>query len=597
MKYKKLCTIISIIILLTGCKSNSSESSITSDLSISIDGLNISEMFTDRDKEIGYDEENSVIISLNNNSITCEDKNVSIDGTNATILDEGTYIISGTLDNGSIIVECDDSDKVQLVLDNVTITNDSTAALYVKQADKVFITLATNSQNIINTTGEFVAIDDNKIDGAIYSKEDLTLNGNGTLSVTCTFGHGIVSKDDLVITSGTYIIESEKQGLSGKDSVRIADGDFIITSGTDSIHSENVDDESLGFVYIANGTFILTSNSDGISSSYITQIDDGTFTIETGGGSSNASMIGDIANPQWGNWKYETSTTSSISAKGVKSQSNLIINKGTFDINSSDDAIHSNGNIAIAGGNIVISSGDDGIHADEQLSIQSGNIEISQSYEGIEGQSIEISGGVVQIVASDDGLNAAGGNDQSSMSDRPGANTFSSNSDAYISITGGYLIIDADGDGIDSNGGIFISDGEIYVNSSTNGVDSALDYDGEAQITGGTVVALGTSGMAMNFSSSSTQGSILINLSANQLSGTTIEVVDEEGNSLMSYDSKKQFNSILVSNFDLHKGETYTIKYGAESTTITLSSLIYNNGNNNGQMGGMNGEQKDKRQH
>ena len=298
MKYKKLCTIISIIILLTGCKSNSSESSITSDSSTSIDGLNISEMFTDRDKEIGYDEENSVIISLNNNSITCEDKNVSIDGTNATILDEGTYIISGTLDNGSIIVECDDSDKVQLVLDNVTITNDSTAALYVRQADKVFITLATNSQNIINTVGEFVAIDDNKIDGAIYSKEDLTLNGNGTLSVTCTFGHGIVSKDDLVITSGTYIIESEKQGLSGKDSVRIADGDFIITSGTDSIHSENVDDENLGFVYIANGTFILTSNSDGISSSYITQIDDGTFTIETGGGSSNASMIGDIANPQ-----------------------------------------------------------------------------------------------------------------------------------------------------------------------------------------------------------------------------------------------------------------------------------------------------------
>lgn len=284
------------------------------------------DMFTERDLDVGYDESNAIKINLADDSTTVtvgddtetdvskadetkaddsktdetkadesetnETENaasgVYISGNIITITKEGTYMLSGALSEGQIIVDAD-SAKVQLVLDNADITCASSAAIYVKNAEKTFITLAEGSENILMNTAEYEAIDDNNIDAVIFSKDDLTLNGKGTLTINSEYGHGIVSKDDLKLVGGTYNITAENHAISGKDSVRIADGTYNLTSGKDGIHSENADDDDKGFVYIASGDFTIESTGDGIDASYVVQIDEGDFDITAGDGAENAT--------------------------------------------------------------------------------------------------------------------------------------------------------------------------------------------------------------------------------------------------------------------------------------------------------------------
>ena len=290
----------SMTITAVGCGSTSAGSTETADAVTesqtetaevsNIDGiLDSSDMFTNRDKEIGYDEESAIAINLSDGASTADSDSVVIDGDTITIAEEGTYILSGGLTNGQIVVEAENA-KVQLVLDNADISCETSAAIYVKAADKVFITTTDGSTNTVCTSGEFEAIDDNNIDAAIFSKSDLTLNGAGSLEVTCENGHGIVSKDDLVITSGEYVVDAGKHALSGKDSVRIAGGTFDLTAGRDGIHSENTDEEEKGFVYIENGSFTITSDGDGIDASYVVEIVDGSFDITAGGGYENGEV-------------------------------------------------------------------------------------------------------------------------------------------------------------------------------------------------------------------------------------------------------------------------------------------------------------------
>lgn len=246
------------------------------------------EMFTARDKEIGYDESECETITLSDNASTSSLKSVKIDGNTITVSEQGTYIVSGTLSDGQIIIDGDKNEKIRLILDGVTINSNTGAPIYVKQTDKLFITLAESSKNVLTNNKKFTADGDNNVDAVIFSKDDITLNGNGSLEITTNCGHGIVSKDDLKITSGTYSITSSSHALDGKDSVRIASGTFTLNSDKDGIHSENADDTSLGFIYIAGGTFRITSDGDGMDASAHLTILDCNATIKSGGGASNA---------------------------------------------------------------------------------------------------------------------------------------------------------------------------------------------------------------------------------------------------------------------------------------------------------------------
>ena len=487
-------------LMLSGCNTKignttqqTTESSTTT--SSSVTETDTSDMFSDRDKEVGYDESESVTISLADNSSNCESDAVSITENTITIKDEGTYILSGSLSDGMVIVEAEDTDKVQIVLNGVSISNNQSAALYVRSADKVFVTTASGTENTLEHSGSsYTAIDDNNIDAAIFSKSDLTLNGEGTLTVTAQEGHGIVSKDDLVLTSGTYVITSASHGLSGKDSVRIANGSYTIVSGKDGIHSQNKDDSSSGFVYLAGGTY-------------------------------------------------------------------------------------------------TISAGDDGIHAASNVTISDGKIDIAQSYEGIEGLSIDIAGGEISVLASDDGINAAGGNDNSSSEGfQGGDDQFASTEGAYIQISGGVLHVNASGDGIDSNGDITVSGGETYVSGPTNDGNGSLDYNGSAQITGGIFAASGSSGMAQNFDSSSTQGTIMVNIDE-QEGNTEISLLDSSSTELLSWTAEKQYSSIIISTPEIQQGETYTITAGTAEQSVTMDSLVYGS-NAQGEMPGSNGGER-----
>lgn len=586
-KYSLLCLLLVAALLISGCGDQGSGSEQIANISTQVDSADI---FSDRDYEVGFDESESAIITLNGDSAACSSNAVQISGSTVTIIDEGTYILSGTLNDGMIIVNSEKTDKTQLVLDGVTIHSGTSAPIYILQSDKVFITLAPDSVNTLSNGGTFTAIDENNIDAVIFSKEDVTLNGSGTLTITSPAGHGIVSKDSLTITSGTYDISSASHALAGKDDVCIANAAFTITSGKDGIHAENADDTEKGFVYIESGSFEISAEGDGISASAYMQIQGGNFGITSGGGSVNAA---NQVSDSWGNFmgggRHQggnrgggsmggtTSTDTeddSTSIKGIKAAADLVINGGTFTIDSADDAVHSNTNITVNGGTFEIASGDDAFHADETLTITSSTIHITESYEGLEGLHINVSGGDITLVASDDGLNAAGGTDQSGfggqrMNDRFGGGMGGSSSNGSIVISGGTIHVTASGDGIDANGTLTISGGFTTVCGPTMGDTATLDYDTSAIITGGTFIGTGASGMAQTFSDSE-QGVIAVSV-GNQSAGTQITLTDSNGNTIISYAPNLSFGVVILSSPDVIKGETYTITVGTASGKFAAS--------------------------
>jgi len=600
MKKSIFALLIVFVLLFSGCSQYNSEKSANDqqqnadDFKISDNNLtdDFSELFSARDFEIGYDESTSTVIKLNGNTATCNSDAVKISGNTVTITDEGTYILSGTLNDGMIIVNSEKTDKIQLVLNNVSINSETSAPIYVKKSDKVFVTLAPNSVNTLSNGGTFTAIDESNIDAVIFSKEDLTLNGSGTLTIASPAGHGIVSKDELKLTSGTYEISSASHGLEGKDNVCIANAKINITSGKDGIHAENTDDTSLGFVYIQSGTFNISSESDGISASSQMQIDGGSFNIVAGGGSANAEKkISDLRGDFMGGGRRgpgsksgnsadddesSNTETNSVSSKGIKAAGNLTINGDSFTIDAADDAIHSNASIIVGGGTFEIATGDDAFHAGETLSIFSGTINITESYEGMEAFHVEISGGDITLYASDDGINAAGGTDQSGFGGMRGNDKFgggrggSSSSNGSIVISGGKLYINAGGDGIDANGTLTISDGYTVVCGPTRGDTATLDYDVSGVITGGTFIGTGASGMAQTFSDSE-QGVIAVRV-GNQPAGTAITLKDSDGNTVIPlYAPELDFEIVILSSPDIVKGETYFITVGQTTSEFTAN--------------------------
>lgn len=290
----------------------------------------------------------------------------------------------------------------------------------------------------------------------------------------------------------------------------------------------------------------------------------------------------------------EEEDTASI--KGMKAATQLVLKGGTYAIDAQEDALHSNGNLAVSGGTYTLASGDDGVHADSNVTISGGGIDITKSYEGIEGLSIDITEGEISVLATDDGMNAAGGNDSSGVEGPgPGGDQFAATEGAYIHIAGGVLHIDASGDGVDSNGDITVSGGETYLSGPTNGGNGTLDYSGSAAVTGGIFAASGSSGMAQNFDSSSTQGTIMINVDM-QEAGTDIVLLDSSGSEILSWAAEKEYSSIIVSCPEIKEGETYTVKGGTAEQSITMDALVYGSNSSaegDPEKGGIHGNMKE----
>lgn len=572
-------------------------------------------------------------ITLSPDGSTSTDASVLIDGQNVTITQAGTYQIAGTLDDGALIVESAENAKITLVLGGVSIKNSTGAAIQIATADDVTIELAEGTTNVLQS-GEEVDIatateSEEASGGALQSKVDLKIKGKGSLTVLGYLNNGIHCTKDLKIKNGNISVTALGHGIKGKNSVTVSGGTVTVTSGKDGITSDETENEEKGFVTIEDGEIIITSAGDGVSAETTLTVTGGVISIISGGGSANAQQKTDNMRDWW-DFDNSASDDNSASCKGLKAGKALVISGGSITIDAQDDALHTDGDMTISGGECILSTGDDGAHAALSLTVLDGKITVLTSYEGLEANQITLADGELDITATDDGINANGGSDgfsggfgggmggsfggrrndtnnHSGDMTPPDGNAPSGNpptmpgQDAADStttddttdkqpvllITGGKITVNADGDGLDSNGNLRVEGGDITINGPANGGNGALDIGtengGAGVIAGGTLIALGTSSMAENFGSTSTQCAFLVTMNSFG-AGETITITDSQGNVLYTGVTVKSANSVVFSSPDLVVGETYTVTIGSTSATVTQSSTVV--GNSNGFGGG-----------
>ena len=523
--------------------------------------------------------DDEILTSLEDLTAGVDVAGVEITQSTVTIRQAGTYRLSGTLADGQVIVDTEGKGTVRLILDNAAITSTTSAPLYITNAEKVIIILAEDSENTLTDGSAYTLADpeENEPNAALFSKSNLTLYGSGKLTVNANYLDGISSKDGLLIAGGTLVVNAVDDGIRGKDYLVIKDSNIIVNTTGDGLKSDEEDDPSLGYIQIEGGNLQVTAGGDAITAEMNVVVNNGTLTLASGGGS--------------GTWLDE-----SLSAKGIKGLASVEINGGTISVNAADDAIHSNSDITVNAGSLYLASGDDGMHADTTLTINGGEIEISESYEGIESAVITLNAGNLHINSSDDGINVASGVDGSGMQGgwfgdpgtgappqpggQPGGlghDAFNASGDYFLYINGGYVVVNADGDGIDVNGSAEMTGGVVLVNGPTESMNSALDYMDTFNISGGTLIAAGSAGMAMGLSESSTQNSLLLNFDTRLPANTTFHIEDESGNSLLTFTPAKDYQSVVFSSPDLVTGSDYTIYTGGAATgevTDGLSTLV-----------------------
>ena len=399
---------------------SSSEAVNTSSVIYSESDSDISIELDENDINTSWNESECTKIELTQTSANINGSGAAVENNKVTITEAGTYVLSGTLTDGCIDVSVSGKGTVRLILNGVNITSSTTAPFIVEDAKKVVVTLADGTTNTF-TDSTRVAADDEDYSAAVYSKADLTFNGNGTLNINAGYRNGIKSTDDLKIVSGTYNITSNEDGIVGKDLLAVKVGIFNITSGQDGMKSTYDKDDTKGNIIIDDGTFNITASTDGIQSEHILRINGGEFNIKTGNGYQASTKS---SNSQPGNMGGNTTTTTQTqdedSMKGLKAGTIIKVTGGTYIIDSQDDSVHTNGNMYIDNGKYTINTGNDAFHADTQLVINGGTIDIQNSYEGIESLEIIINGGDINVTASDDGINASGGSSDSTDTQQQG---------------------------------------------------------------------------------------------------------------------------------------------------------------------------------
>lgn len=491
-------------------------------------------------------------IRLEGDTISYEGENAGVDGSVLTITSAGVYDISGTLNDGQILVDSQYEGTVTLILNGANITSSNSAPIFIRNAEKVIITLADGTQNIVSDGATYVfdSVDLDEPNAGIFSKDDLTINGNGSLTVNANFNNGIASKDNLKITGGNITVNAVNDGIEGKNYIAVNNGTITVNAGADGLQSNNDEDAEKGFVLIEGGTLNITSVMDGIQAETSLAINGGTVSIATGGDSAQS---------------YD----SDASAKGLKANVDITIAGGVVNIDSFDDAINSNVSISINGGNILIASGGDGIHANVTLTINNGEVNIAKAYEGIESAVITINGGSVRLNSSDDGVN---GSDGSSSAGQPQQGMLETGN-AHLYINGGYLFVDALGDGIDINGPIDMTAGTVIVNGPVENMNGPLDYSSAFNLTGGYLLAVGSSGMAQAPSASSTQYSVQYGFESQQAAGTLVHIETESGEEILTFMPTKAYQSVVLSSPALANGSTYVVYSGGSSSGAAVDGL------------------------
>ena len=471
------------------------------------------------------------------------DLNTVQDSSEIRITEKGDYVLSGTL-NGQIVIEAQEDAKVRLILNGVSITGLQGPAIYEKQADKLIVTLAEGTENTL-TDGPVLTDADDTIGAALYTEDDLSINGSGSLTVNGTRKHGIQSKADLIIANGSIAVNAVLDGIRSRNSVLVLNGEISVIAGGDGIASTRTDADGKGWIILAGGT----------------------VTIRTGDGAGAARVSANSRDGGWGrrdDWGSASNTADSVvSQKAVKAATDLTVLDGTFSFNCADDGLHGV-NVTVSGGIFTIQSGDDAMHADKAMTVNGGNIDITQCYEGLEGEDVSVCGGTIRIIASDDGINASGGSDGSGFGGRGRSGGFTvSGSSGMLTIAGGEIAVTAGGDGLDSNGSILISGGVTGVWAATTTGEGAIDFNGTGSLSGGTLIVASTGGVMRDTAGLSGQSIMAFSASGN--GGETVTVLDEAGTVLGSFIPEQGFDTLMISSARLPEGSTCTVMSGTRA--------------------------------
>lgn len=565
-----------------------------------------------------YEPTNETVITLGE-TVTVTGAGAVAEGSVVTVVSAGTYLVSGNLADGQLIVDTADEEKVTLLLNGVSLSCFAGPAVLVRSAPKkVVISTVAGSVNLLSDGSGYVVPDEEQVEGeiypnaCIYSCEDLVLEGEGELHITGNADKGINTKDDLKIKGGTLTVTSVGVGIRANDSLEMSGGTVTVNAGGDGVKTANTETEGKGYLTVEGGSLYVTAKGDGLSAAtdltvsggnlVLTTTDtDGVVLDESSGNPTSGSMGGGFGGMGggrpggMGGMGESSADKAAISAKGLKAAGALTVKGGKITVVAQDDGIHSDGDVHIADGTLHIRAADDGIHAEKELTVSGGVLTVAQSYEGLEALHINILGGTNRITASDDGANATNGTGGGMMggpgggrpggmgswwgqgSDSGSTDTTVSTDTPVLAFAGGYTVFNAAGDGIDSNGNIVISGGTVMVYGPTDNGNGPIDSgDGNYSVTvsGGTLLAVGSSGMAESAENAG-QAVLAASWRSGGISaGETIGIVDGDGKVLAAFELPKAISSIVFSSADLTAGETYSIVGGGPTTGTVVDGVI-----------------------
>ena len=528
----------------------------------------------------------------------------------------GTYHIGGTSDSARVVVSADSAD-VTIVLDGCDLTCEEDEVIYIKAASTALVLISEGTENtlISGISPDASDGDEDASGAALRAKCPLTIAGSGRLSVFGYINNGIASNDDLTIESGDIYVAAVNDGVKSKADLTVSGGKLCIDADMDGIQADGVLTVEGGDLDITTGT-----GADGA----VMKVSDSSMMgggpggmMRMGGGRRNSQTVSNTASAEANGASDESAQSADEpeadnrsspemddfgddydadagegSHKGLKSGADITVRGGSIALDCEDDAIHGDGDVTVADGEISIRSGDDGIHSDAALVIAGGRTDILYCYEGLEAKSVLISDGYLNIIATDDGMNVNGGSFGG-----PGFGSGEASGDdgeqPVLRITGGLVLVDSGGDGLDSNGSIYIEGGEVYVSGPSSNWDAAIDYgegSSEFVVTGGIVMAAGYSGMAeAPDSGEDSQGSIFYVQDSYCEDGAAAVLADADGNTIAEHSFAHSFNCIVISSPDIAAGNTYTLTIGDTAVTIEMTENSYSNRS----FGGMGGPSRE----
>ncbi|MDX3726399.1 carbohydrate-binding domain-containing protein [Streptomyces caniscabiei] len=555
-----LASVVLATAALAGCSAGSDSGSASSDSSASasaaaaVDGTrNAAAVLADNeethaeDGDTAYEQSDAVAIELKGDSASADGKGVDVDGSTVTITAGGTYLLSGALDDGQIVITAPEA-TVKLVLDGADISSSSGSAIAATEAERLVVVLADGSENKLSDTDSYA--EDAEANAALYSAGDLTIGGSGSLTVQGNGNDAIAGKDGLVVEGGNITVEAADDGIRGKDYLVVNGGTVTVTAKGDGLKSDNADDEDAGYIAVDGGTVSVTANGDAV--------DAATDLVVTGGELTVRAEASD-----------------DTSAHGLKSGVITVLEGGTVDVDASADALHGDAAVHLNGADVTLAAGDDGIHAEGDLVISDGTLDITGSGEGLEGKDILVRGGTSHVTSDDDGVNASGSEatseeDANAQGGRGGGMEVG---DYTAKVTGGTLVLNSQGDGFDSNGTAEITGGTIVVNGPETGGNGALDVNGGFTVSGGTLLASGSAGMVVAPDEESEQGWLSATLDASVEAGTTLHIVDADGDIVASYVTSKTIQNVVYSGAGIESGEEYGVYAGGSTSGSDTGGL------------------------